>query len=215
MAENTKWSQIDPKVYIPATFFDPDFVKLRKYILQNYHHFFSKLAPVHASSLKVLEIGSGPTIAFQISAAQHDVEIVLSEYSDSFRLCLRQWVDEEPTAPDWTMYFQYVVVDLEGKGEEEIQERVTHLRRAIKSVVACDILKSPPLPHEFMQEYDVVTSTLCLEAACQSLEEYRAAIAKMYRLVKPGGHVVILSPELGDKVHTAEGVDVSLGRQGV
>lgn len=203
MAEKVEWGKIDPKVYISETFFDkPDFRKMRKYILKSYHTFFTGLDTT--SDLTILDIGSGPTIAFQISAAQHNPEITLSDFSESFRSVAQKWVDGDPTAQDWTTYFEYVVMELEG-------ERESQLHKAIKAVVACDITKDPPLPSEFMQQYDIVTSTLCLEAACQSRDAYHAAITRIYNLVKPGGRIVIQGAEV---VHHKEDVDVKLGQQG-
>lgn len=88
----------------------------------------------------------------------------------------QKWVDGEPSIHDWASYFKYVVMDLEGREENAIKEREALLRKAIKAIVWCDITKDPPLYSEHMQQYDIITSTLCLETACQSLEAYRAAL---------------------------------------
>lgn len=221
MAEKVKcrkFATIDPGVYISESFFDqPGFRKVRHHILRCYHKFFTRLETT--TDLKILDIGSGPTIAFQISAAQHSCEITLSDISDSFRSAVQKWVDGDPSAQDWMTYFKYVVMELEGKGEKEAKERETQLRKVIKAVVACDITKDPPLPAECMQRYDIVTSTLCLEHACESSDAYRAAIERIYNLLKPGGRIAILDPEIDEKLvhchhHDDEETDVKHEKQG-
>ena len=102
-------------------------------------------------------------------------------------------------------------MDLEGKDENEAKERVIRLRKAIRAVVSCDITKDPPLPPEYMKQYDIITSTMCLEPACRSLEAYRAAIARIYKLVKPGGRIAIQGAELSGKLECTE--EVQLGQQ--
>ena len=84
----------------------------------------------------VLDIGSGPTIAYAISAAPYASEIVLSEYTEANRAALLQWLNNDPDAFDWT---QHVVVHLEGKSEEEVPARAELVRKVIKVV-------PPPLP---------------------------------------------------------------------
>ena len=69
---------------------------------------------------KILDIGSGPTIAYTISAASHAAEIVLSEYTEPNRAPLLRWLNKDPATFDWTHIFRHVVVDLEGKTEEEV-----------------------------------------------------------------------------------------------
>ena len=204
---------MDPSVYISHTYFDnADFIKFRKHTLQKFHQFFTG----SKSDLKILEVGAGPVIVHAISAAQYASEIVLSDYSDNFRSALQKWVDGDPTAHDWSGYFKYVVEDLEGKTEKEAKERETQLRKAIKAVVPCDITADPPLPAEYMgTQYDLVTTVACLEAACRTRDSYKAAVGRMYKLLKPGGRIVIYGGEKdADFKSPEEGVDLVLGNQG-
>ena len=90
------------------------------------------------AKLKILDIGSGPTIASAISAAPHAAEIVLSEYTEANRSALLQWLNNDPNAFDWTHVFKHIVVDLEGKTEEEVPIRAELVRKVVKAVVPCD-----------------------------------------------------------------------------
>ena len=210
MAKKIECSDMDPSVYISHTYFDTDFMKFRKNTLQRFHQFFTG----SKSDLKILEVGAGPVIVHAISAAQYASEIVLSDYSDNFRSALQKWVDGDPTAHEWSGYFKYVVEDLEGKTEKEAKERETQLRNAIKAIVPCDITKDPPLPPEYMGHYDVVMTVLCLEAACHTRDAYKAAIGRMYKLLKPGGRMAIYGAEKDMAAKRQEGAYIVLGNQG-
>ena len=145
--------------------------------------------------LKMLDIGSGPTIAFAISAAPHAAEIVLSEYTEANRTALLQWLNNDPKAFDWTHVFKHVVVDLEGKSEKEVPVRAELVRKVIKAVVPCDVTRNPPIPSQYVDEYDIVTDYLCLVSACATREDYIAALVRLHALLKPGGKIVLFTPE--------------------
>ena len=49
-----------------------------------------------------------------------------------------------PQCTDFTAIFNYVVEDLEGKGEEVVK-RQDDLKHLVKRVIPCDILCDPPL----------------------------------------------------------------------
>ena len=83
--------------------------------LNTLHKFYQSYSPT--AKLKILDIGSGPSIASAISAAPYAAEIVLSEYTEANRSTLLQWLNNDPTAFDWTHVFKHVVVDLEGLQE--------------------------------------------------------------------------------------------------
>ena len=84
---------------------------LRLFALKKVHEFYQSYASTEAK-LKILDIGSGPTIAYTISAAPFAAEIVLSEYTEANRAALLQWLNYDPDGFDWTHTFKHVVVDL-------------------------------------------------------------------------------------------------------
>ena len=49
------------------------------------------------SSLKILDYGCGPTVAYSISASSKASEIVLAEYNQLNRKYLQKWVNGEPS----------------------------------------------------------------------------------------------------------------------
>ena len=75
--------------------------------LKHVHEFYESYQST--ARLKILDIGSGPTIAYVISAAPHAAEIVLSEYTKANRMALLQWLNNDPDAFDWTPVIKHVV----------------------------------------------------------------------------------------------------------
>ena len=76
-----------------------------------------------------------------------------------------------------------MVQSLEGLGEEEVAKRQEDVRTLVKAVVKCDIWMDPPIQSGYEGPYDVILSSLCLECACTSLEEYEVAVTKLSTLL--------------------------------
>ena len=159
--------------------------------LRCYHDAFQSLP----SGLRILDYGTGPSILTTVSAAPKASVIILSDFADDNKKAVWQWLEKDPSAFDWSPYFSRVVQGLEGKSEKEAVERQELVRRAVKAVVHCDITQDPPIEKGYDQEYDVVMSSLCLEVASQTLEEYKQGMCKLAALVKPGGSLIIYSME--------------------
>ena len=154
------------------------------------HEFYTSygLPPV---DLKILEFGAGPVISYEISAALCASEIVLSEYTEKNRKLLQIWLDRDPKSPNWNPFFEYVVQELEGKSKEEAAMRQEELRRVVKAVIPCDITKDAPIDPAYNGPYDVVLSSLCLDTASTSLEEFAGAVRKLAKYIKPGGKLLL------------------------
>ena len=147
------------------------------------------------TDLRILDYGTGPSIFTTISAATKASEIVLSDYSESCRTTLCQWLEGDREAFDWSSYFCHVVKELEGNNEEEVAKRQMLVRNLVKAVVKCDLTQDPPIEPGYEQPYDVVMSSLCIEAVLKSDDEYQQLLAKLVSLVKPGGHLLLYGVE--------------------
>ena len=154
-----------------------------KYRLQCLHESFLS-AP---AGLKVLDYGTGPVILSTISAATKASEIVLADYTYSSLKCLQQWLNDEPEALDWSPHFSYVVQELEGKEEQEVAKRQKKVRQLVKAVVHCDINESPAIEKGFDYPYDIVMSSLVLDATASTEADYHSSVSRLAQLVKPGG----------------------------
>ena len=116
------------------------------------------------------------------------------------------WRERSRDAHDWSPYFRFVVQRLEGKGSEEALIREAELRKKITHILSCDIavddpVKWPSTWTSHLGSFDVVTTSFCIEAAVKSVIEYRNAIAKLRKYLKPGGYLVMRS-SIGETLYT-------------
>ncbi|XP_074833156.1 nicotinamide N-methyltransferase-like [Carettochelys insculpta] len=139
----------------------------------------------------LIDIGSGPTIYQLLSACENFKEIVASDYTEQNRRELEKWLKKEPGAFDWTPVVKYVC-ELEGD-RERWDEKEEKLRKKVKQVLKCDVSKSNILAPVSLPQADCLLSTLCLEAACKDLNSYHAALKNISSLLKPGGHLVMVT----------------------
>ena len=188
------YDKFNPKDFLQINYSADNLTPLRLFGLQQLHEFYTSYTTTEAK-LKILDIGSGPTIAYAISAAPYTAEIVLSEYTEANRAAILQWLNNDPDAFDWTPVIKHVVTDLEGKSEEEVPVRAELLRKVIKAVVPCDVTRDPPIPPQYVDEYDIVTEFMCLVSGCALREDYVAALVRLHALLKPGGKIVLYTPE--------------------
>ena len=185
--------KFNPQDYLQAYYGVPNLSPIHLFKLKQLHEFYQSYPS--SDKLRILDIGSGPIVANIISAAPHAAEIVLSEYTEANRSALLQWLSNDPNAFDWTHVFEHIVVDLEGKTEEEIPLRTELVRKIIKAVASCDVNKNPPIPMQYVDQYDIVTDFLCLVSACATTEDYTAALVRLHALLKSGGKIVLYTPE--------------------
>ena len=144
----------------------------------------------------MLEFGGGPVIDNLISAAPYVREIVFAAYAENERKEVELWKDNKQGAHNWSPFFQFVVNKLEGKGESVWQEREALVRDKMKAIIACNIFQEHPLGIEHEEElFDIISTSLCLEAACKSYDEYKTAVKKLGKLVKLGGLIIITAVE--------------------
>ena len=184
-------SFFDPYNYVDTYFKDP---MKEPYSLRHLQQFWSK---VGGKNLKFLEYGGGPTISRLVSAAPHVREIVFAEYLKANRQSVQAWIDKDPIPFDWRPNIDFVVRELEGQELDEVARREDELRHKIKAIVPCDIkaeniLEIPAsVGDKYGPPYDVVATSLCLEAVVESEQEYKDTVTKLAKLVKPGGYLMM------------------------
>jgi len=186
--------KFNPQDFLQMSYSADNLCPFRLFGVKQLHEFYQSYAS-SGVKLKILDVGSGPTIAYAINAAPYATEIVLSEYTEANRAALLQWLTKDPKAFDWTPVFKHVVVDLEGKSEKEVPIREELVRKVIKAVVPCDVNRDPPIPSQYVDQYDIVTDFMCLCAACATRKDYVAALIRLHALLKTGGRIVLYTPE--------------------
>ncbi|XP_053309029.1 nicotinamide N-methyltransferase-like [Spea bombifrons] len=157
-----------------------------KFALKQYSDVFSS-GNVKGGTL--IDVGSGPTIHQMLSACEHFEEIIATDYTDKNLEELEKWLKNKPGAFDWSPVLKYVC-ELEGD-REKWMEKQERLRRAVKQVLKCDVMKSNPLEPVTLPQADCLLSSECLEGACKDQAAYRSALKNISTLLRPGGHLVL------------------------
>ncbi|XP_069469644.1 nicotinamide N-methyltransferase-like isoform X2 [Ambystoma mexicanum] len=165
----------------------------------------------------LIDIGSGPSIHQLLSACEAFMNITATDYSKQSRQELEKWLKNESGAFDWKPVVK-TVCELEGN-RMSIQDKEEKLRRVVKQVLPCDLLKTNPLEPLVLPQFDCVLSSFCLEVACKTNDEVCLAVKNMSNLTKPGGHLVLCGAarcshyQVGEVMFTAMAVDEGILRK--
>jgi hypothetical protein len=176
-----------------------------------FHEFWSNFTASPDTEVRYLEFGGGPCIANVIFACPKVDHIVFAEYTEANRQAVKSWIDGDPEAHDWTALIEIAVLELEqgcGMGEgnntkcpmaltendklDRVLNRANEVKQKIKSIISCDVTKSPIVQldsDDVAKPFDVVSTSLCLEACVSSEVHYKNTVAELCKLLKPNGYL--------------------------
>ncbi|XP_063799282.1 indolethylamine N-methyltransferase-like [Pseudophryne corroboree] len=158
------------------------------FVLRNLHETFS---PGCVEGDTLIDFGCGPTIYHLLSACEVFNNIITSDFLEQNRAEFQKWLKKDPDAFNWTHVIKYVC-ELEGN-RENYEEKAEKLRSKVKQVLKCDALKSNPYDPLVLPPADCLLTCLCLEAPCEDMESYCNVLKNFKNLLKPGGHLLVLS----------------------
>ncbi|XP_044134396.1 nicotinamide N-methyltransferase-like [Bufo gargarizans] len=183
--------EFNPQDYL-QTYYVPGegmlFGEWTDFALKHLHETFTK-GGVRGDTL--LDFGTGPTIYQHLSACEVFDKIIVSDFLEQNRAEFRKWLNKDPDAFDWTPIIKRVC-ELEGN-REGWEKKAEKLRSKVKEVLKCDALKKNPYDPIVVPPVDCLISCLCLEAPCKDIKSYCEVLKKFQHLIKPGGHLLILS----------------------
>ncbi|NXW40264.1 NNMT methyltransferase, partial [Nyctiprogne leucopyga] len=165
--------------------------QLDSFTEQNLRSLFKMFSLEELRGDTLIDVGCGPTIYQLLSACERFQEIIALDYTDRNRQELEKWLKNEAGAFDWRPVVKYVC-ELEGD-REKWAEKEEKLRKKVRQVLKCDVTKANPTDPVSLLPADCVLSTLCLEAASKDLPTFRSALRNISALVKPGGHLVLVT----------------------
>lgn len=183
--------EFDPKDYLQTYYVKGEgmlFGEWTEFVLQNLLETFTK-GDVRGDTL--LDFGTGPTIYQLLSACEVFDKIIASDFLEQNRAEFQKWLKKDPTAFDWTHIIKYVC-ELEGN-REDYEEKAEKLRSKVKEVLKCDAMKKNPYDPVVVPPVDCLLSCLCLEAACKDMKSFCDVLKNFKDLIKPGGHILLLS----------------------
>ncbi|CAH2320155.1 nicotinamide N-methyltransferase-like [Pelobates cultripes] len=168
-------------------------------VLRNFHEIFSS-GVVKGNTL--IDIGAGSAIFELLSACEVFTNIIISDFLEQNLTEVKKWLTKDSNMLDWTSYVKFVC-DLEGKSAN-LQEKEEKLRKTVKQVVKCDVLKKNPFEPLVIPPADCLISCFCLETACKDVASYCNTLKNFKDLLKPGGHIIMQSAENGTFYHVRE-----------
>ncbi|XP_068119868.1 nicotinamide N-methyltransferase-like [Hyperolius riggenbachi] len=180
----------DPKTYLAMYFTMTINSKENQYLQFVLPHLAQIFNSGEVKGDTLIDIGTGPTIYQLLSACEAFKNITVSDLADRNREEFKAWLTNEPGAFDWSPVVKHVC-QLEGD-KISWTEKEAHLRKSIKQVLRCDVLKCNPMDPVVLSQADCLLSTVCLETACKDLETQVTALKNISTLLKPGGHLVIV-----------------------
>ncbi|XP_075694870.1 nicotinamide N-methyltransferase-like isoform X2 [Rhinoderma darwinii] len=151
-------------------------------------HHHDKGDPGRVKGQSLIEIGSGPSIHYILSACESFEKIYLTDYFQGNLTEIKKWLNSENDAFDWSPYLRFVC-DLENNGsttkgkEEKIRSSV--------SLMKSDITLTNPLQPHCLPLTDCVLIAGCIICGHKTITDFKNAIKNIVSLVKPGGHLII------------------------
>lgn len=183
-------SSFNPEVY--SQYYNGNFLsdpirKTSSWILDHFHNIFKSGA---LNGKRLLDIGTGPVVHPVITASEWFEEIYLSDVSEANIEYLQKWRRGESEHMKWLMeYFS------EKDGKREIWQILnTRVLNKTKAVVRADVRNANPLSGTAIDdmEFDVITTCMCLQTATLTIEAFKSALQNISKLLKPGGHLVVI-----------------------
>ncbi|CAN7951372.1 unnamed protein product, partial [Ixodes pacificus] len=140
----------------------------------------------------LLDVGSGPTVNFVLSASSRYKDIVLSDLVEANRIELEKWLSGRESVVNLEFYAK-IVAALEGCSDvkRRVGELAERTRTVVRKVIPCDVMKPGVLPEEHRESFDAVLCCNCLETAALDHVSYRRLVCNLAGLVKPGGLLIL------------------------
>ena len=111
-------------------------------------------------------------------------EIVLAEYTNEGRAAIQLWLEIDPNAFNWYLYFKYVVQTLEGETTTATEQCEEQLRTILKAVVHCDIAQDPPIEknHQTVLMLLIVVSVSLMDVKSVMISESSEQASKTHQV---------------------------------
>ncbi|XP_075694882.1 nicotinamide N-methyltransferase-like [Rhinoderma darwinii] len=201
-SQQTYIDEFNPKDYFQTYYKAGEgilFGEWTEFALRHLHETFTKDG-VRGDTL--LDVGTGASIYQLLSACEVFDKIIASDLLEQNRAEFQKWLKKDLDAFDWTHIIKFVC-ELEGN-REKYEEKAEKLRSKVTEVLKCDALKRNPYDPVVLPPVDCLLSCLCLESACKDIKSYCNVIKNFKDLIKPGGHLLIISALNATFYHVGE-----------
>lgn len=174
----------DPVAYLRQYYGDNDMSRGLKIIL----FFLPNIAARMNKCQTLLDVGSGPAVYMALGFRDQVDQIYLSDFTEQNRRELRCWKNGSANF-NWAPIAK-AIAKLEGKSDWEKLEN--DARRKLTDIIYCDVHSEMVLDETYSgQTFDIVSTVFCLEYASSDYSEYKSAMAKVCKLIKPNGTLIM------------------------
>ncbi len=140
-----------------------------------------------------LEYGCGPTLHRAIAAAPYVFRMDMSDWLADNLVCVRDWLNDEPSNADWNRFSRYVMACEERKRIDStaVRAREQKTRKTIRDLYVSDARWRHPLGPERERFYDLVISGFCLDAIASDKRVWKRAMRNVLSMVGDGGTAIV------------------------
>ena len=144
-----------------------------------------------------IEVGCGPTLHHAAQLVPWVQRLDLADVQEPNLEEIRRWLDQEPGAFDWSVYFggEHGVLDVEDGRGGSLAEREALLRARIH-LTRCDLRESLPLGKP--AQYPLVASCYCAEWVVPEISGWRETMRNVTSLVASGGWLFLVGVHATD-----------------
>ncbi|KAM5125763.1 nicotinamide N-methyltransferase-like isoform 2-T2 [Mantella aurantiaca] len=139
----------------------------------------------------LIDISPGSFIHHLYSASNSFQEIVVVKSNEKCIMELSRWLHDRTGAYDW-MHTSAAAADLEGNRDQH-QEKESCLKSSIKQILKCDFEQENITSPVELPLADCVLCVWILDVISKNEEEYMRNLEKTLKLLKPGGHLLLMS----------------------
>ncbi|KAM5163564.1 indolethylamine N-methyltransferase-like [Mantella aurantiaca] len=156
--------------------------------MMNLHYQFSS---GRVSGNILIDVSLGSFIHHLYSASNYFQDIVVLKSSEKCIMELSRWLHDRTGAYDWT-HTSAAAAELEGNRDQH-QEKESCLKSSIKQILKCDFEEENITSPVELPLADCIISGWILETISKNEDEYMRNLEKMLKLLKPGGHLLLIS----------------------
>ncbi|XP_068099843.1 indolethylamine N-methyltransferase-like [Hyperolius riggenbachi] len=159
-----------------------------KFPMMNFHYVFSS---GFVKGDVLIDVSLGPLVHHLYSACDIFKDIIILKLNERCTMETSRWKDTRTGAYDWTHTSAHAA-KLEGKSAQ-VQDKDEQLKAAISHVISCDFENENITHPVVLPLADCITSVFLMESICKDEEDYMKILGKMSKLLRPGGHLILIA----------------------
>ncbi|XP_075696773.1 nicotinamide N-methyltransferase-like [Rhinoderma darwinii] len=157
-----------------------------KFVIENLRQVF---AVGHINGDILIDISIGSFVHHLYSACEFFENILVLKVSNRCIMELKRWVDDRTGAFNWG---HTSTLQEKEENSDQFQDQEAKLRSALQHVVKYDLEKENMTDPLVLPLADCVISVWLLGVVSKDQDEYIKNMRKFSRLLKPGGHLIII-----------------------